>query len=187
MDPMEKKYIWGSIIIILVVLAGIFYMQQNKENPLSVISIEEVKNWDFEGPYEASEELKSQALAEIKRLEGLFEEKNFTEYELNVSIANQYDLLGDGKKTYEYLSKAIRIDSEKTGLAWNNMARLMEKLGAYENAKIAFDLTIKAQPIPAFYIAQIDFLERHFPDDKASIEKAKNGLGTPNGDEKPTQ
>lgn len=149
-------------------------------NPLSIIKTEEVKTWSFVGPYNDNGVLEAKALAEITRLEGILKKGQFTDYELYVAIANQHDLLGDGKKTYDYLSKALQIDSENTGLAWHNMGRLMEKLGAYENARIAFDRAILAQPIPAYYMAKIDFLERHFPNDKNVIEKTKKELGTPN-------
>jgi tetratricopeptide (TPR) repeat protein len=175
---MEKKHIIiGVGVFVLLVIGAWWFTKSTTPNPLAVINTEEVKIWEFEGPYKANPELETKARTEITRLEKMLNKGEFTDYELYVSIANQYDLLGEGKKEYEYLGKALQIDAEKTGVAWNNVARLMEKLGVYENARIAFDRAIQAQALPAYYMAKLDFLQRHFPEDVAGIEKGNICLG----------
>lgn len=115
-----------------------------------VLSSDTIVSWSWKGPYKDGGEYEVKALNSIKRLLGLLGKGEYTDYELYVSLANQYELLGDGKKTYEFLLRALAIDSEHTGLAWYNMGVLMKNLGALNTARVAFDRAYAAQPIPAY-------------------------------------
>jgi tetratricopeptide (TPR) repeat protein len=139
----------------------------------NIISLGEVKNWQLAGSSAGT----GRAREEIKKLEAMIGKGEFSNYELYVSIAAQHEILGDGKKTYEYLEKALQIDNTQTGLAWHNMGRLMERLGAYKNARIALERAVTLQPLPGYYIALIDLLERHFPEDTSAIDNLKESLG----------
>jgi len=183
-----------NILIIGVLLIGIVFggwwitkdsAYVKLDNPFSVSQVDTIGSWNFTGVYNDGGELEARALAEIVRLEKLLKEKDekFTDYILYVSIAAQYDLLGDGEKVFEYLGDALAVDADNTGLAWHNMGKLMTRLGAYESARTAFNNAVKAQALPVYYMSLIDFLEEYFPDDKLAINNAKKAIGLPYEDD----
>ena len=179
---MKNKYI-GIIVIVLVIVLGFWYIQSVRqeeplENPFTIVSTDVIESWQFKSSHNDAGELERGVITEISRLEDLLDEEGSNDYILYVGIAGQYILIGDGENAYEYLGKALALDSENTGLAWHNMGRLMETLGAYDSARIAFDRMIEAQPLPAYYMSKIDFLERHFPEDIEEIEKTKKELNS---------
>ena len=91
---------------------------------------------------------------------------------LSVSIANQYELIGSGKKQYEYLERAIRTNPEN-GLPWHNLGVLIERLGAYKTARTAYEKSTLVQPEFKFYhYAYIEFLTSRMKEDTTVIEKA---------------
>lgn len=175
---MKNKYIW-IVGVLLFAAVGLLFVtgQRVAKNLFPIHSADVVKAWDFPGIYKDAGEREARAISEIARLKGLLGKGEYTDYTLYVSIAAQYELLGDGEKAYEYLGKVLTIDSEKTGLAWHNMGKLMEKLEAYESARIAFARAIKAEAAPVYYLSQIDFLEHHFPNDTATIEESRKAIG----------
>ncbi|KKU80818.1 MAG: hypothetical protein UY07_C0032G0002 [Parcubacteria group bacterium GW2011_GWA1_47_8] len=177
---MKNKYIWVAGALFLVTV-GLWFVKDQivAKNPFPIHSVDVVKAWDFPGIYKDAGEREARAISEISRLKGLLGKGEYTDYTLYVSIAAQYELLGDGKRDYEYLGKALILDSEKTGLAWHNMGKLMEKLGAYESARIAFGRAIKAEAAPVYYLSQISFLEQYFPTDTATIKEARTAAGLP--------
>lgn len=131
-----------------------------------------VASWDFQGAYANNPELIAKTQAEIKRLSGLLSTATSSAMILSVGIANQYELLGDGKKQYEYLDRAIRENPEN-GLPWHNLGVLMERLGAYTTARGAYEESTLVQPELKFYhYAYIEFLTSRTKDDTARIEKA---------------
>lgn len=150
---------------------------QIEEKPFSfdLVEGEVIPSWNFKGAYTANAQLEAQALATIKKDEGLFG-KGYTDYELYISISNQYNLLGDGAKEYEYLKKALAIDAEYSGLAWHNLSVLMQRLGACKTARVAADNAVKAQPMLAHFQARLYLLEQCFPDDKEAIVSARKDI-----------
>lgn len=128
---------------------------------LSLVQGDTVASWNFQGAYTGKAELIQKAQTEMARLSAMLGSGQFTDYELYVSIANQYGLLGDGAKEFLYLNKALGIDSTVTGLAWENMGQLLSKLGAYRTAKLAFEKAVAAQPIPQYQQTLSDFLKEH--------------------------
>src|SRR3989344_4028104 len=167
MQNTNKNIIIG-IVAAALIAGGAWFLFGNQAHPLPVAEGDAISSWDFQGSYEGNSELEKRARDEIARSEGFLggdqsgANDDPTDYILYVSIANQYELLGDGKTAYEYLGRAIRIDSTKTGLALRNLGSLMERLGALNTARIAF-------------------LIKNFPQDAAAIEaafdEAKTGLG----------
>ncbi len=181
---MKNKYILIIIIILFTsfIVGGLWFLNRepyvNLENPFVISSLDIVESWEFQAPYKDGGELEKRAFSEITRLKELFREDEFTDYTLYVSIAAQYDLLGEGKKEFEYLGYALASDVENTtGLAWHNMGKLMTRLGANESARIAFNNAVEAQPLPVYYMSMIEFLEEFFPDDKTAIDEAKKAIG----------
>jgi len=117
-----------------------------------------IASWDFKGAYTGNAEFAAKANAEIARLAALLGTGTYTDYTLYVSIANQYDLQGDGKNEFIYLQKALALDSDKTGLAWHNAGQLFARLGAYRTARTAFERAALAEPVPYYQRALADFL-----------------------------
>ena len=142
----------------------------------SLVPGDEPASWYFVGTYSDGGQLEARADAEVQRMKSLLNSGEFTNYELYISIANQYELLGDGKQEYTYLNYALALDSTKTGLAWHNMGKLLEKLGAYKSARVAYDRMIQAQPISQYVRARLEFLKAHMPEDTDAIKQAEADL-----------
>ena len=142
----------------------------------SLVSGEVIASWDFVGTYNDNGQLEARANAEIARMKGLLNSGTYTNYELYVSIANQYELLGDGKQEFTYLNYALAIDSTKTGLAWHNMGKLLERLGAYKSARVAYDRMVQAQSTSQYIRARLEFLKAHMPEDTTAIAQAEADL-----------
>jgi tetratricopeptide (TPR) repeat protein len=168
-----KKYIFILIVIVLLVSFGWWWNTKEAPfvHPFPVLSSDAVSSWNYTGAYTGKKEFEDKAFSEIERLKGLRGSKDYTDYGIYVSIANQYDLMGDGKMAYEYLGKALVIDPTNTGLAWHNLAGVMESVGAYESAKEAHKRAYKAQAIPFYEASLIDFLNKRFPEEAKEYVK----------------
>lgn len=139
---------------------------------LSIAEGDNIQSWDFKGAYTGNAELVAKAQSEIKQLSELLVTATSSKMILSVGIANQYELLGDGKNQYDYLGRAIQASPEN-GLPWHNLGVLMERLGAYKTARIAYEKSTLVQPEFKFYhYAYIEFLISRTKDDVANIEKA---------------
>ncbi len=163
-----------AVIIIAALGLGYWYYTQS-QNPFPMAAGDSIESWDFQGSHNDDGPNEQRAKDEIARLEGGLKDEATEppDYALYVSIANQYSLLGDGKLAYEYLGKALEIDSEKTGLAWHNMGSLMERLGALNTARSAYERAVRAQPnIEIYHLANLEFLMKHFREDTGAIEEA---------------
>ena len=150
-------------------------------HPLPLVSGDSIASWDFKGAYTDNPELVAKAQSEIQRLSIQLDTATSSAMILSVSIANQYELLGNGKKQYEYLGRAVRENPEN-GLPWHNLGVLMEKLGAYKTARSAHEKSTLVQSELKFYhYAYIDFLITRMKDDTVRIEKAfafaENNIG----------
>ena len=132
-----------------------------------------IASWDFKGAYTGNPELESKADAELARLQSLMGSQQYPDYVLYVSMANQYDLKGDGRQELAYLEKALAIDSTRTGLAWYNAGQLLKRLGAYRTARVAFERAATVQPVAQYQKALTDFLKTHFPSDTSAIKASE--------------
>lgn len=166
---MQKIYIIVAGVLLIFLGVGLWQWNGGKtEIPpfhIDIASGEEIKNWDFQGAYTGNAELEAKADAEIRRLTGLLGKKQYPDYMLYVSIANEYDLKGDGKNELAYLEKALVIDATTTGLAWHNAGQLFARFGAYTTARTAFERAAAAQTIEQYQRVLADFLSAHFPDE----------------------
>lgn len=141
-------------------------------HPLPLVQSESVSSWAFKGAYTDNPELVAKAGSEIKRLSDILATATSSYMITAVGIANQYELLGDGEKQYEYLGRAARTNPEN-GLPWHNLGVLMERLGAFRTARTAYEKSTIVQPEFKFYhYAYIEFLTSRTKDDVANIEKA---------------
>lgn len=163
--------------MIVALVAGVRMRQE--EAPIYDIPFsaqETITLWDFQGAYTGYPELEAKATTEIERLRGLLGTGEYSDYTLYVSIANQYDLLGDGAMELKELEHALAIDSTSTGLAWHNAGKLFAHLGAYETARYALEQAVAAQPIAQYRVALIDLLKEHFPNDLEAIDAGERAV-----------
>ena len=173
---MNTKRIGILIVVVLLAAGAWWYATQPSAYTFPLASVESVSSWSFQGAYTGNPEFEARAEAETDRLLGLFGQEGYTDYELYVSLANQYGLLGDGKREYDYLMRALAIDSEKTGLAWHNVGKLLERLGALKTARIAYDNMVKAQSVIQYQTTRLEFLREHMPEDTEAIAEAEAQL-----------
>ncbi len=170
---MNIRYLSVALAVVLLAGGAWWYTRGAPSYSHTLAAGDTVASWDFQGSHDDGGELEKRANDEITRLKTLLhnEEGEPTDYSLYVGIANQYNLLGDGAHSYEYLLLALAIDAEKTGLAWHNLAALMERLGALGTARDAYARAVDAQPqIEQYTIARLEFLTKHFSDDTALLE-----------------
>lgn len=131
-----------------------------------------IVSWNFKGAYTDNPELVIKAQNEIARLSTLLATATSSAMILSVGIANQYELLGDGKKQYDYLGRAIEA-AETNALPWHNLGVLMERLGALKTARIAYENSTLLQPEMKFYhYAYLEFLITRMKDDTTRIKEA---------------
>jgi tetratricopeptide (TPR) repeat protein len=143
----------GAILLILPLVLGV------SNYPLA--SGDHISSWSFEGAYADNGTNQARTIAEIKNLKAMLGKDKTKDYGLLVGIASQYELLGDGKTAYTYLSRAIAKDHTR-GLAYMNMGQLMESLGALATARAAYDAALKAEPASGIYASARDgFYARH--------------------------
>jgi tetratricopeptide (TPR) repeat protein len=148
-------------------------VQAGAKVPFALVSDESVSSWDFAGTHKDGGKLEAQVRADIERLKGLLSSGKFTNYELYISIANQYDMLGDGQQEYTYLGYALSIDAQNTGLAWRNMGKLLARLGAYKSARVAYNRMVEAQPLREYELTRLEFHKTYMPNDTEAIKEAE--------------
>lgn len=146
--------------------------EDSAAHPLPLADGDHVVSWSFRGAYADNPELVAKAQDEIKRLSGLLAAATSPAMILSVGIANQYELIGDGEKQYEYLGRAVR-ENATSGLPWHNLGVLMERLGAYETARIAYEKSTIVQPgLKQWHYAYLEFLTSRTGNDTTHIEEA---------------
>jgi len=172
----------GSLAIVILGVGAWWYTSRPAMYPFEFVAGEEVTSWDFQGAYTGQAEFEEKGRTDITRLKELFGQEGYTDYELYVSLANQYELLGDGRGAYDNLLRAIAIDPENTGLAWHNLGKLLERFGAYESARIAYDAMVDAQPILQYQNVRVEFLKMRMPENTEAIKQAENQLNSTLGE-----
>ena len=178
MENINKNVLVAGAVILLLAL-GAWWMSQNSAHPLPLVEGDTVSSWDFQGTYKDGGALEKKANDEIVRQKSLLGGDQSgvgddpTDYSIYVGIANQYELLGNGKAAYNYLGRALKIDSEKTGLAWRNLGALLERLGALETARVAYARAVEAQSqIVEYHVVRLQFLIKNFADDASALNAA---------------
>jgi len=126
-----------------------------------IASTDHISSWSWAGIYADGGDKQNQTKAEIERLKAMVGKPAASTYDLYVGIASDYELLGDGKSSYSYLNRAIAQDP-KRALAYMNMGRLMEDLGAFATAHAAYDKAVALEPTNPLYQAALqNFLVHH--------------------------
>lgn len=140
--------------------------------PFSLEKGDVISSWSFKSAYTDNASLIAKAEESIARLSAQLETATSSAMIISVGIANQYELLGNGEKQYKYLIRAIQIDPNN-GLPWHNLGVLMERLGAYKTARVAYEKSTLVQPGFKFYhYSYIEFLTSRMGNNTSAIEKA---------------
>ena len=186
MTTFSRIQLLGAGAIVFITVAALWWMLGLKtyQTLLPLAEGDTVSSWNFVGAYTNNPELQEKAHVEIERLTKLVgNSKEYTDYQLNIATAAQYELMGDGAKAYEYLNRAAAIDPVHTGLAWANLGELMERLGAFQTARVAYAKAVEAQPsISGYHAARLTFLTQHFAMDTVAVEGAFSEAKTHFGD-----
>ncbi len=146
---------------------------------------DKVKIGDFKGSYIGDETLIKQAQADIKNLTSLLGKNKYDDYDLYNGIANDYGSLGKGELAYKNYNRSIRIHPNK-GLAYANLAHLMDQLGAYYTAADAYAKAVAVEPgMLEYHLERLRYLTRQFPKNTVFIVKALSDASKQFGDTAP--
>jgi len=149
-------------------------------NPKDTLS-----SWDFNGGYTDNATLTAQTIADITKLTGLLGGGKYDDYDLYNGIANDYGLLGNGQEAYQYYNRSIKVHPAK-GLAYANLAHLMDQLGAEETATDAYAKAVAVEPgMLEYHIERLTYLTRQFPKDSSRIKSALADVSKQFGDTAP--
>ncbi|MDB5194883.1 MAG: hypothetical protein JWO84_67 [Parcubacteria group bacterium] len=152
------------IALVLVLVGAAFFLVLPlllSANKYPLASGDQVASWNFNGAYADQGPNQTRTVREIQGLKATLGKDKRKDYDVLVGLASEYELLGDGKSAYQYLSQAIAKDGSR-GLAYMNMGQLMESLGAIRTARTAFDAAVKAEPKSGIYVsARNSFYSRH--------------------------
>lgn len=151
--------------------------------PFPVNAADNIVSWSFKGAYLGNDALVQQTTADIAHLTGLLGKGEFADYDLYDGIANDYTSIGDGTAAYQNYNRAIAIHPKNVGLAYANLAHLMDQLGAYHTAADAYKKAVNAEPgMLEYHIERLTYLTRQFPSDNALITAALSDVSKQFGD-----
>lgn len=121
-----------------------------------------IASWSFKGVYTGNDALIAKANADMTHLRSLIGKGEYDDYDLYIGIGNAYGLMGDGASAYQNYNRAVSARPNK-GLAYANLAHLMDELGAYHTAVNAYAKAVAVEPISQYILAQSDYLKWRFP------------------------
>ncbi len=79
-------------------------------------------------------------------------------YNVLIQIAQDYELLSDGKSAYSFYTLAAK-EKPSNGLAFSNIGNLMQTLGAYNTARKAYAESVKLSPsTEVYWLSYLSFL-----------------------------
>ena len=168
-----KRHLVTVGCIVLAAIGGVYYYASRSRIPsFPINSADTIPSWNFKGAYGGNEILVAQANKDIEHLQSLIGKGQYDDYDLYIGQANDYGLLGDGVKAYDYYNRAVAVHKDK-GLAYANIGHLFDELGAYHTAADAY---AKAASVEAgqieYHLERLTFLTIRFPKDSAMILSA---------------
>lgn len=150
--------------------------------PFPINPADNIASFTFSGVYLSNDTLTAQTNADIVHLTSLLGGGTYDNYDLYNGIANDYALIGEGKRSYEYYNQAISIHPQK-GLAYVNLAHLMSQLGAYQTAADAFKKAVTVEPgMLEYHVERLAYLTEQFPKETSVIERALTDVSKQFGD-----
>lgn len=141
----HKKLVIGVVVglfIIVGLVVVLFALPKPASEAFPLSAGDSVTSWSLQNIYAGNVEGAARIQTEIDRLKGLLGKGEFPDYDIYVGIAQNAELLGDGKTAYESLERAID-DNPARFLAYGNLGHLMVKLKAYKTARMAFEKAVE--------------------------------------------
>lgn len=171
---MKKKFLIPlGVLVLLSIGIAMALSINNIKNVETVFALapEDTPAWDFQGVYKGDTVLEERAQTDIEKLKAMEGNDIATRYDIQIGLAQQYEMLGDGKTAYNHLLNAIKID-DKRSLAYANLGVLLGRVGARESAKIAYERALDRDDNVINRINYIQHLEQYFGDDLDLVESA---------------
>ena len=150
----------GGIILVGALVWGFALGPSSNNNGFTLSKASLPQVWEFTGLYNTPE-LTTTVQKNIETLKEKINEEGADVYDIYLSIAQQYALVGKGEEAYGYLLKAAKQDPGNS-LTFQTMGNLMESLKAYTAAEEAYKQATIVQPqilqnhlaLITFYISQ---------------------------------
>lgn len=134
----------GGIILLGALVWGFALGPSPSSNSFALSKDSLPSSWEFTGLYNTPE-LIATVQKNIDTLKGKINEEGADMYDIYLSVAQQYALVGKGKEAYDYLLKAAKQDPGNS-LTFQTMGNLMESLKAYTAAEEAYKQATIVQP-----------------------------------------
>ncbi|MEK9156557.1 MAG: hypothetical protein AAB448_00225 [Patescibacteria group bacterium] len=164
----SRQQIIGVIVGVVIVVVAVYgiWLVANPANPYKGLVTDRPTGMD-EATREYFEQRLATTMAAIEAAEASGEEVNLDFY---LSAASDAYSLGDLVTTREMLEKQLEGNSINF-VAWNNYALVLEDMGDYENAEVAFRKTLEIESgIEKYYVDYTDFLLAHFPERREDLK-----------------
>ncbi len=127
---------------------------------LTIDSRDTIASWKLQ--ITESTTTKEKLQTQIKTLTGDIRKGHYSNFNIYTQIAQDYELLGNGKSAYDFYMLAAKVSPANNGLAWNNIGNLMEQLGAYHTARNAYAASVALSPkVEQFWVSYLNFLSVH--------------------------
>ncbi|MHB1769642.1 MAG: hypothetical protein ACYCPH_01005 [Minisyncoccota bacterium] len=183
MQMLKKHWIIATGIGIAIVAgaaAGVWYDTAKTNIPVTtaiptaisafpINPADTIASWTFKGAYTGNATLMQNANTDLTHLKGLLGKGQYDNYDLYIGIGNDDNLMGNGSGAYKNYNRAIALYPNQ-GLAYTNLAHLMDELGAYHTAADAYGKAVAVQPsVLEYHLERLAFLTRQFPKDNALI------------------
>ncbi len=150
--------------------------------PFPINTADTIVSWNFKGAYTGNATLSNQYNADASHLKSLLGKGQYDNYDLYIGIGNDANLVGDGKGAYDAYNHAIAIYPNK-GLAYVNLAHLMDELGAYQTAVDAYAKAVAVEPaVLEYHLEQLYYLTHQFPKNNALLLAAFTAASKQFGD-----
>ena len=184
MQMIKKQWVMaliGTVVVVGVGFGGWYYVS-HRVAPFPINSTDTISSWTFKGVYTGNDTLIAQAAADVEKLTALLGTGEYDDYDLYIGMGNDANLIGDGKTAYQAYNKAISIHPSK-GLAYANLAHLMDQLGAYSTAADAYAQAVAVEsPQLEYHVERLNYLTRQFPGDQEQLLAAFTDAHTQFGD-----
>ncbi len=184
---MKKCYIKIIFVVlaIIVVASILFFVKDRQADEIYLSENEKTALNSIPKPYDESSEIEN-SLLKIENLKYEIEddsENNRTDYYLNIAIAQQYELLGDGTQSAIYLFKASKEESDRA-LPLLKLGELFTKAGLYDRAEKYFEKAISNEPqIVQNHIALLNLYIQKMSVGAGKVQSVFNNARNETGDD----
>src|SRR3989344_753423 len=179
----KRQWILGALGVLIIVVGALWYVHERNATPRFPLNTDDtIASWSFKVAYTGNETLLAQAAADTAKLTALLGKGEYDDYDLYIGIGNDAALVGDGQSSYRAYNTSIAIHPGK-GLAYANLAHLMDQMGAYHTAANAYTKAVTVEPAQLeYHVERLTYLTRQFPTDTEQVRAALADADTQFGD-----